>query len=358
MSLKRAGVEQLLSGKANAWRNRARVVLDLFSNLKFVRSSGLLLVNLWGQVIIQRGQILVSITDDATLRVLCCVLCVCACALSWCCGGVSIQNHRVSIQNVPVCTFKTLPCVPAKRAHVETSTHGGFESTHRHSTTTTHTHTPQHTHTHQNTRHNTTQRHDHNTTRRQRETETERERKKTGTEREEKTAEERQEKRRQKKTKQDKTGEDKTRQECKEKRESETQDKTRMQREERRWKREDGREEKRRSRQEKIERRQEERKRRGKMKEEKKFPKMFQDPSNPPDELVQHVSRKNPRQTNYFLIFSFESSESDRVFNYLHDSNSIFRARGINSEWFFGRTVHIETELNRHQLRTAMHHDP
>ena len=28
------------SGKANDWRNRARVVLDLFSNLKFVRSSG------------------------------------------------------------------------------------------------------------------------------------------------------------------------------------------------------------------------------------------------------------------------------------------------------------------------------
>ena len=29
--------------------------------------------------------------------------------------------------------------------------------------------------------------------------------------------------------------------------------------------------------------------------------------------------------------FFFESSESDRVFNYLHDSNSIFRT--INSEW-------------------------
>ena len=30
--------------------------------------------------------------------------------------------------------------------------------------------------------------------------------------------------------------------------------------------------------------------------------------------------------------FFFESSESDRVLNYLHDSNSIFRARGIKSE--------------------------
>ena len=28
------------SGKANDWRNRARVVLNLFSNLKIVRSSG------------------------------------------------------------------------------------------------------------------------------------------------------------------------------------------------------------------------------------------------------------------------------------------------------------------------------
>ena len=32
------------------------------------------------------------------------------------------------------------------------------------------------------------------------------------------------------------------------------------------------------------------------------------------------------------LPFFFESSESDRVFNYSHDSNSIFRAGGINSE--------------------------
>ena len=37
--------------------------------------------------------------------------------------------------------------------------------------------------------------------------------------------------------------------------------------------------------------------------------------------------------------FFSESSESDRVFNCLHDSNSIFRARGINSEIFSGGTV-------------------
>ena len=47
--------------------------------------------------------------------------------------------------------------------------------------------------------------------------------------------------------------------------------------------------------------------------------------SNPPDELAQNVSKKNPFQTNY---------ESDRVFNYLNDSNSIFRAGRIKLENF------------------------
>ena len=51
-------------------------------------------------------------------------------------------------------------------------------------------------------------------------------------------------------------------------------------------------------------------------------------PSNPPDELGQHVSKKKKKKTVGRIIhpFFFESSESDRVFNYLHDSNSIFRA--------------------------------
>ena len=39
VSLSTAETEQL-SGRANDWRDRARVVLDLFSNLKFVTSSG------------------------------------------------------------------------------------------------------------------------------------------------------------------------------------------------------------------------------------------------------------------------------------------------------------------------------
>ena len=42
--------------------------------------------------------------------------------------------------------------------------------------------------------------------------------------------------------------------------------------------------------------------------------------------------------------FFFESSESDRVFNYLHDSNSIFRARGIKSEWVFRCTVPVVSD--------------
>ena len=37
--------------------------------------------------------------------------------------------------------------------------------------------------------------------------------------------------------------------------------------------------------------------------------------------------------------FFFESSESDRFFNSLHDSNSTFRVGRINSEIFSARTV-------------------
>ena len=48
---------------------------------------------------------------------------------------------------------------------------------------------------------------------------------------------------------------------------------------------------------------------------------------------------KDSPSDELFLHFFFESSESDRVFNYLHDSNSIFRVGGINSEWVSARTV-------------------
>ena len=39
----------------------------------------------------------------------------------WSCLSVwHAENHRVSIQNASVCPSKTLPCMPAPRAHVET----------------------------------------------------------------------------------------------------------------------------------------------------------------------------------------------------------------------------------------------
>ena len=56
------------------------------------------------------------------------------------------------------------------------------------------------------------------------------------------------------------------------------------------------------------------------------FKKNVSRPSNPPGELAQNVSKKNPFG-RIIPPFFFGSSESDRVFNYLHDSNSIFRAR-------------------------------
>ena len=37
--------------------------------------------------------------------------------------------------------------------------------------------------------------------------------------------------------------------------------------------------------------------------------------------------------------FFCKSAESGRFFIYLHDSNSIFWAQGIKSEWVLGRTV-------------------
>ena len=69
------------------------------------------------------------------------------------------------------------------------------------------------------------------------------------------------------------------------------------------------------------------------------FPKHVSRPSNPPDELAQNVSKKNPRRTNYSSIFSAKVQNLAVFFIYLHDSNSFFWARGINSEIFSGGTV-------------------
>ena len=46
-------------------------------------------MNLWGQVRTPRGQTLVSRTGDATLRVVCCVLCV-VCVVGVQCVGVGV----------------------------------------------------------------------------------------------------------------------------------------------------------------------------------------------------------------------------------------------------------------------------
>ena len=71
---------------------------------------------------------------------------------------------------------------------------------------------------------------------------------------------------------------------------------------------------------------------------------MFQELSNPPDELAQNVSKKNPRRTNYSPFF-LRKCRIWPFFNYLHDSNSIFWAQGIKSEGFFGRTVRVSVYL-------------
>ena len=64
--------------------------------------------------------------------------------------------------------------------------------------------------------------------------------------------------------------------------------------------------------------------------------KMFEDP-----QTRQMIEPKMFRKNCFGRIippFFFESSEYYRLFNYVHDSNSNFRARRINSEIFFGRT--------------------
>ena len=71
------------------------------------------------------------------------------------------------------------------------------------------------------------------------------------------------------------------------------------------------------------------------------FHKNVSRPSNPPDELAQKCfeKKKNPRRTNYSSIFSAKVQNLAVFFIYLHDSNSFFWARWINSEIFSGGTV-------------------
>ena len=144
-------------------------------------------------------------------------------------------STRVWIQNVPVCTFKTSPCVPAPRAHVETHvrvvaantrTFGMdtrrrvgihirfflvFSACRNTNAQTKHTPRPQ-----RNTPHNTTTR---NNTRRQRQRETEtergRDRQKHRETETEKEKQRRRDKTRQEKRKRNKKREDETRKEKK-----------------------------------------------------------------------------------------------------------------------------------------------
>ena len=69
-------------------------------------------------------------------------------------------------------------------------------------------------------------------------------------------------------------------------------------------------------------------------------------PSNPPDELAQNVSKKNPHRTNYSSIF-LRKCRFWPFLNYLHDMNSFFWAQRIKSELFFGRTVFIDGWMAR-----------
>ena len=189
-----------LSGKTNARRNRIHVVLDLFSNLNFVRSSGYL-VNLWSTSTLC-GQILVS----------CRVLCVLVCCVCWHTRKRFKRTHgHVLNRHTEVLNGHTTPPQHHDSAH-----------------------TPLHTRTQDTTQHNDTTTTPHGD--RERQADRDREKKRLGQKRED---EERLEKRRQKKTKQDDTGKaetshehkrrwnrrDKTRQECKEKREGVIQDK-------------------------------------------------------------------------------------------------------------------------------------
>ena len=66
------------------------------------------------------------------------------------------------------------------------------------------------------------------------------------------------------------------------------------------------------------------------------FREMFQDPQTRQMNQPKMFRKKKKTFGRISPSFFFESSESYRVFNYLHDSNSIFRARGKNnSELFF-----------------------
>ena len=108
-----------LSGNANDWRNREYVVLNLVSNLKMRMIQGFFFVKPLGHVITLRGPFMalrkLAIRDEPNIRLRC----------SWTWSKTtgwrrphSFPMHPLWIQNAPVCTFKTSPCVLAYTGRV------------------------------------------------------------------------------------------------------------------------------------------------------------------------------------------------------------------------------------------------
>ena len=71
------------------------------------------------------------------------------------------------------------------------------------------------------------------------------------------------------------------------------------------------------------------------------FQKMFEDPQTRQMNELKNVSKKKkkPLSDELFLVFPSIVQNLTVFFNYLHDSNSIFRAARINSEKVSGATV-------------------
>ena len=93
-SLKITETERLYQGKRMIGRI-GNMLFSISSQTENVYDPRVSLVNLWGQVITLRELFLVGRTDDATLRVLCCVLCVCSmcvvCVVGVQCVGVGLS---------------------------------------------------------------------------------------------------------------------------------------------------------------------------------------------------------------------------------------------------------------------------
>ena len=267
-------------------------------------------------------------------------------------------SSRVSAEKTSVCGFKTSPCVPAPRPHVVTHVrvvpvHTGtfWIYTRRFFLRAKPRHTPHHTHTTHTTphtqptpQHSTTRRQRHRDRERQRETERDRERetrhhKKTEDEtiKENKRGDERRDQRRRREDQRWKKRPEKK------KRRSEMKEETIWRRrEDQRWKKrpdeeeETGQKMKDKTREDQRGEKKQD-KRRDKMKREREremeerwffFKKNVWGPSNPPDELAQHVSKKKNPFRRIIPPFFCKSAESGRFFIYLHDSNSIFLGPG------------------------------